>query len=257
MFQCHPELLSIPSIYPLNHEKTKNKDDHKTIWKLAEKNYLNNPRQLILDKNQLSSSVLHRWEVTNWSSKKGQRLESAPFYVADAQFKVLCYPTGNVQAGGTNSGVAMYVCGEVRPNLPTKEHLLETEWSACVHFELSIINQEQIQDSVRWWSDGHHYQFSSQQSSWGRHSIIKHVDMYKKEIMAGGSISSLTTEEEEEDNDNDNETKPLLRSEFISPNDTCIIECRLHYCNMVSKIQKRRYEQMELIIIIVSLYTRL
>ena len=300
----------------LNH-KDRSVDNH-ALWKVNEKRYNNNPRQLILDRNNNNVSVHHRWAVTNWSQKilNRDRLRSPKFMVGGVQFQILCYPAGNADGQENEpTGVSMYLMGErtappsratvvrrrnrrrqrravrrasmvaggttpfeeardrvklyveaanilfdvgtffpannapeqaeraqlhdrleelralLEPGLeadafkyhvkkkygcflydsdepedsdhdigrdtddegtddddddehPSNDPPLpqEDEWSCCADFELTIVNQKDPHQSARWWSDAHHYQFSKRQTSWGRHSMLDHNDLYKKDV---------------------------------------------------------------------------
>jgi len=87
----------------------------KTSWRIAERRYNNNPRNLVLDCNQKNRSVRYIWKVERWSEiEVGERFTSPPFIVGDVSFQILCYPAGNPDtAGGQHEGsVAMYLTGE-------------------------------------------------------------------------------------------------------------------------------------------------
>ena len=98
----------------LNHCLNRRDRKTHTLWKIMEKRYNNDPRHLLLDRNNNNASVVLRWPVASWSVKMqaNERLRSPFFYVGDAKFQILCYPCVRTDGGLKSQYIRPYT---VRP----------------------------------------------------------------------------------------------------------------------------------------------
>jgi hypothetical protein len=100
----------------MNHRQINDIHNRKALWKVNEKRYNNNPRHLILDRNNQNLSIHYKWKVNNWSTCN-TRISSPTFCIGGVQFQILCYPAGNLNTDVENSGVSMYLMGERVPKV--------------------------------------------------------------------------------------------------------------------------------------------
>jgi hypothetical protein len=120
------------------------------------------------------------------------------------------------------------------------------DWSCCADFELLIVNQSDQSKHARWWSDAHHYQFSSSQSSWGRHNILSHEEIYKKDLkmkLAYEEKKRLNKNDGDDDGEEDlywNNPNRIKHSDYVSMNDECYIEAKVMLCTMTIDTRKNK-----------------